>query len=45
MDTDDPSVTLAMTIVLTAEADTMNEYVADFQEFVGSATVTEGPVA
>ena len=45
MDTADPSVHLAMTIVLPAEADTINDYVADFQAFVGSATVTEGPVA
>lgn len=45
MDTDDPSVRLAMTIVLTAEASAIGEYTADFQQFVGSATVDAGPVA
>lgn len=45
MDTDAEDVRLAMTLVLTAEASAINEYGPDFQQFVGSATVTRKPAS
>ena len=41
MPTDEPDVRLAMTIVMTAESERIDQYAADFQSFVGSASVTQ----
>lgn len=45
MPTDEPDVRLAMTIVMTAESDSIDQYGHDFQAFVGSASVTQDPAS
>lgn len=41
MPTDDPAVQATMTLVMTAEVDTIAEYGPDFESFVGSASTTQ----